>query len=506
MKNSVFIIIFITIISKVIGYSREIILSYFYGASNISDAFIISNTIPNLIFGFIIGGITISYIPIYEKICYEVNKEEAKLFTANLLNIILILCSIVIVFILTFPEFILSLFASGFDKETLNIATDFTKISIFGMYITALITIFTGYLQVNNKFLSAILGGFPRNAILITSVIISFYMNIYYLPLGVIIASIAHFLFMVKDIRSTNYKHLLYFDIKNKYIIEMIKMAIPVIIGASVGQINVLVDKTLASRISVGGISALNYSNILLLFIQGVFVQAIIMLLYPKISKMVAENNMSTFKVALSKSIVTISIFLIPASLGLVFFSEEIIKLLYGRGAFDKDAVSLTSAALFFYSIGIFSTGMKDVFGRVFYSMHDSKTPIRNGIVGVVLNIVLNIILSRFLGLGGLALATSVSAIITSLLLYRSIVLRVGDIDTRNIVAKLLKISFSALLIVIIAKVGHNKLTIMINENYALILMIIVSVVLYIMSMYLMRFQEFTDFVNDIKKRKVKGR
>jgi len=184
----------------------------------------------------------------------------------------------------------------------------------------------------------------------------------------------------------------------------MVYIALPVIIGVSVNQINVLVDRTIASRVAEGGITALNYASRLNGFVQGIFVLSITTALYPMISKMVAESNMEGLKKSVSEAISGINLLVIPATVGSMIFAEPVVMLLFGRGKFDVEAIAMTSAALFFYSLGMLGFGLREVLSRAFYSLQDTKTPAINATIAVVMNIIPNIILSKYMGIGGLAL------------------------------------------------------------------------------------------------------
>lgn len=133
MKKTAIILMIITILSKIFGFTREIALSYFYGASNISDAFLISLTIPSVIFSFIGTGISTGYIPMYSKIEQKYGEKEGNRYTNNLVNILLILCTVMIIFGLLFTDKIVKIFASGFAGDTLALAVQFTRISLVGI-------------------------------------------------------------------------------------------------------------------------------------------------------------------------------------------------------------------------------------------------------------------------------------------------------------------------------------------------------------------------------------
>ncbi|MFY9440980.1 MAG: lipid II flippase MurJ, partial [Tepidanaerobacteraceae bacterium] len=139
MKKTALLLMIITIVSKIVGFGREITLSYFYGASNISDAFLISLTIPNVIFSFIGVGISTGYIPLYSEIEQKQGGKEGYRYTNNLVNILLIICTGIIFFGYLFTNQIVKVFASGFEGDTLALAVRFTRISLLGIYFTGLI-------------------------------------------------------------------------------------------------------------------------------------------------------------------------------------------------------------------------------------------------------------------------------------------------------------------------------------------------------------------------------
>ena len=136
MKRTVLLVMIITILSKFLGFGREVALSYVYGASAVTDAYLISQTIPYVIFSFVSAGIATGFIPLYSRILNERGQLEANRYTNNLSNALLLVISIVVGFVLLFTQPIVKLFATGFGGETLELAINFTRISVFGIYFT----------------------------------------------------------------------------------------------------------------------------------------------------------------------------------------------------------------------------------------------------------------------------------------------------------------------------------------------------------------------------------
>ncbi|MFX0560697.1 murein biosynthesis integral membrane protein MurJ [Tepidibacillus infernus] len=501
MKRTAILLMLITIVSKIFGFARDITLSYFYGASNISDAYLISLTIPGVIFGFIGAGISTGYIPMYSKIEKQEGEREGNRYTNNLVNILLLIASVIVIIGLLFTDQIVKAFASGFKGDTLAVAVQLTRISLLGIYFTGMISIFSGFLQLKGNYTIPALIGFPMNFIIILSIYLSSNTNILVLSIGSVIATASQLLLLLPFIYKKGYRYKFIFSIYDKHIKNMAYIALPVIIGVSVNQINVLVDRTIASQIAIGGISALNYANRLNGFVQGIFVLSISTAMYPIISKMAAENNMSGLKKSVSEAVNGINLLVIPATIGAMIFAEPVVRLLFGRGAFDDQAISMTSYALFFYSIGMIGYGHREVLSRAFYSLQDTKIPMINAAIAVVLNIVLNIILSVYLGIGGLALATSISAIFGTILLFISLRKKIGSFGMRKITTSFIKILVASLLMGVIAKLSYITTTEFVTQNLSLIVSIGIGAITYFLMIYIMKIEEVDIIVNAIKRK-----
>ncbi|MGI6587851.1 MAG: murein biosynthesis integral membrane protein MurJ [Peptococcia bacterium] len=500
MKKTAIALMLITIVSKFVGFIREITLSYFYGASNISDAYLIALTIPSVIFAFIGAGIATTYIPLYSGIVQEKGVPRADRFTNNLLNFVFVLCTLVILLGLIFTVPLVKVFAVGFTGETLKLAVFFTRLTLFGIYFSGAIYIFSGYLQIKNNYIIPALIGFPLNFITIITIALSSRNSLMILAIGSVLATASQLLFVIPFVYQKGYRYHLTLDKNDEYLKKLLYLSLPIIISVSVNQINVLVDRTLASLIVEGGISALNYANRLNLFMHGIFVTSIATVMYPLISKMAVENNTSGLKKVLSESISGINVLIIPATVGAMIFAEPIVRLLFGRGVFDEKAIVLTSGALFFYALGMVGYGLREVLSRAFYSLRDTKTPMINATIAVVLNIILNIILSRFLGIGGLALATSISALFCTFLLFISLRKKIGHFGLMNISLSLLKIVFASLVMGLVARWSYGALLTQWSANLSLITAIVIGAGIYFILIYFLKIQEVQEILLLLKQ------
>ncbi|HAE61289.1 MAG TPA: murein biosynthesis integral membrane protein MurJ [Eubacteriaceae bacterium] len=505
MKKTIFYLISVTVLSKLIGFARDIVLSYFYGVSYVADAYLISTTIPLTIFAFVGVGIATSYIPMYNQIQNKHGDNEAIKFTNNVINSVLIISTIVIILVLLFTTSIVKMFAAGFNDETLQLAVTLTRISVVGIYFTGIIYVLKSFLQIKDKFLITGLIGIPYNIVIIISIILSFDNNYFVLGLGSVFAVAIQVIILTPSaaINGLNYERV--FNLKSKNLRLMMKQAFPASIGVSVDQINVLVDRTIASTLVVGGIAALNYSNRLIYFVQGLFVTTIATVYYPKISSIVAKGKSSDLFRIIEESMVGMMLLILPSAIGLMVFSKQIIELLFARGAFSVEGTMLTESALFFYSFGILGIGLREILSRVFYAMQETKVAVKNAAIGMCTNIALNIILSKYFGISGLALATSIAATFTTAMLIVSLRKKIGPFGMKQISISFLKILFASLVMGGLAKLSFNYLTTSLSQNLSLLIAIGVGAVSYFVIIYFMKIEDVDVIVGAIKKKLGRG-
>lgn len=436
----------LTIVSKFSGFLRDLTLAYFYGASEISDVFLLSISIPTVVFGVVAAGISTGYIPLYSRITEQSGEKAALEYTSNLINILLISTTFIVILALIFTEHLVKVFAIGFEGEILALAVMFTRFSIFGIYFTLVTRILSAYLNYKKIFAVPSLIGIPMNLVLIVAIILSSMSEwIYILAMANVVALFVQFLITLFFAYRYSFRFQRVLRPRDKYIKEMTVLAFPVILGSGVSQVNRLIDRSLASWISVGGISSINYANTLNTSFLGIFVSSFVTVFYPDISRKAARGDMAGLKHTLNQTILGVLILIIPATIGAMMFAEPIVRFLFDRGAFDETAVTLTTSAFFFYSLGLAGTGINLILTRTFYALQDTKAPMINSAIGMSINIVLNFLLAPILGIGGLALATSLSALMTVLLLTRGLRRKLGRLNLTHLIPTALKISAAAL-------------------------------------------------------------
>lgn len=457
-----------TLIAKILGFGRELALASAYGASGTSDAFLVAMNIPAVIFSAIGTSLGTAFIPLYCDLEAKQGKKASLRFSNNVLNIVVLLCLITSLVGVVFTEPIVKLFAVGFKGETLTQAIYFTRVLILGMAFLGMSYIMMAFLQVKENFVIPGLMSVPYNMLIIISIFLSVTINPNLLPWGTLIGLSLQFIFQYPFARKKGFKYRPYINLKDEYLKRMLWLIGPVLIGVAVTQVNSIVDRTIASTLVEGSISALNYATKLNQFVMGMFIVSISSVIYPMLSKLSTENNKKKFKESIVTAINVVTLIIIPISVGAIILAEPIVKLLFQRGEFDARATQMTAIALIFYSIGMLGFGLRDILGKIFYSLQDTKTPMINGIIAMVLNIVLNLAFVKYtnMGLGGLAFATSISSLVTIALLSVSLRRKIGAFGGKKIISVLIKSIIAALLMALVTKFTYNVIAAFLSAGF----------------------------------------
>lgn len=496
-----------TMLAKVLGFAKEQVLSYVYGASMYTDIYITAMNIPVVIFSSIGTALLTTFIPLYCDINNEHGEERSLKFTNNVFSLVIVLCLILAILGIIYTKPLVKLFAIGFTGEKLEIAVNFTRILIMGIVSIGLTNIMSAYLQVKNNFIVPGLITLPQNIVIIVSMMLSIKLGPYAMVWGTLIGMISQFLFQLPFAYKEGYKYKLNLDFKDEYIKKMIILVGPVFIGVAVNQVNSMIDRTLASTLAEGSISALNYANKLNGFVLSMFIVSIASVVYPMFSKISIKDERDEFNATIVSSINSVILLVIPISVGAIVLSRPIVEILFLRGAFDATAASMTSSALSMYSIGMIGFGLLEILGKVFYSLQDTKTPMKNGIFTMCLNIILNFVLVKIMGHAGLALATSISTIIGGILLLNLLKFKIGNFGQHKIFLTTLKVLFSSFIMGYIVNIVYKYMLrlvaiTLINKIIIVGISILIGALIYGILVYILKIDEIYTIINLIKRKK----
>lgn len=493
-----------TLISKILGFFREMIMANYFGASYITDAYIMAIAIPSIIFGGILSSVATAYIPIYSKLAENQGEVDASAFTNKVISILLVISAMAAILGIIFSNQIVSVFASGFEGETADLCSFFLKTTFSYLLFTSTIGILESFLQYKGIYLPQIIAGFAMNVVVIITIILSGLFSCYYLAFGWLLGYVIKQVILVIIVRKKEFTYKVNLSL-DENIKSIMTLSVPVFIGSSFYQINVFVDKTLASRLPEGSVAALNYGMILITLVTGLTISILTTILYPKLAKANATKDRDRFGSIIETGLTLIAIVAIPCSLGTLLYSHQIVEIVFERGAFDASATLLTASAFFYYGVGLFFISINELMIRAFYSMHNMRTPLVFGAVAVAINIALSITLARVMAHSGLALATSITAFFNSIFLLVAFHRNNPDITIFKSKRKYFYITASSFI-----SVGASYL-VYLNTDIAyfssaiglviqLFLAVVIATMIYLILLYLMKVEEI-QLIKQIIKR-----
>ncbi|MBC8590173.1 murein biosynthesis integral membrane protein MurJ [Wansuia hejianensis] len=505
--KSALIIMTFSLGSKFLGFIRETLIANRFGSGMETDAFFAALTATGLLTNLISVAIGTTFIPVLSEIEAKEGKEGKINHTNNMINILLVLSIVLSILGILAAPLIVKLLAKGFESEQYYLAIKLTRIGLPMLIFSSLMGALTGFLQSEQRHTSTAAIGIPFNMVYIFFLLfLSKTFGIVGLMVAAVLAVLGQLLILIPESKVAGYKYSFIFDIKDKYIIRVLWLSVPVLLGVAISDLNAIIDRRIASTLQIGSISALSYANKLNGLILGVFISAIATVIYPILSKEANEDNMEGVKESLGYGVNLIILITIPATIGLITLAEPIVRVAFERGKFDAAATLMTSKALVFYSVGLIGAALRVLLARTFYSLQDTKTPMINGTISIVVNVVLNLILVNFLSHGGLALGTSIANIVATALLFYSLRKRIGNIGTKSYIKCGLKAGLASSIMGISVYFIYNRLmtipiTLSIYEAIVLCIAVGIGVIIYGILSYMLGIEEIKMLVDEVKLR-----
>ena len=426
---------FFTIISRLLGYVRDILIAVFLGAGPLADAFFVAFRIPNTFRRlFSEGTFNAAFVPSYSSVLN--NKRKSQKFANNIFTLLTIaIFFLVLVIEIMMPIFVF-LIAPGFDGDyqKMELAITLTRITFPFLIFISLASFFSAILNSHNKFAIASAAPIILNILLIGVLIFGKILNdqlVYYLSYAVTISGILQFIFLYFFVKKYfTPKINLSFKIDNK-IKLFFKKLLPSIFSSGVTQINILVGTIIAS-FQASAVSYLYYADRIYqinLAIAGIAIGTVIL---PQLSKHVQSNKKEKINLIQNKAL-ELSLFLsIPASLALLIASEEIISSLFGYGSFNELSVINSAKALFYFAIGLPAFSLIKVFSAFFFARHNTKVPFYISLTSVLLNVFISVVFFKEIGFIIIPIATTISSWFNAILLF--IFLKTKNLFSFNLV------------------------------------------------------------------------
>jgi putative peptidoglycan lipid II flippase len=486
---------FFTLISRILGYLRDILIAIFLGASIFADAFFVAFRLPNTFRRlFAEGTFNAAFIPSYTSTKID-DKKKGKKFADDVLSSLLLILLFIITLAEIFTPYLIYIIAPGFLEDLIkfNLAVELTRITFPFLLFVSLSSFFAGVLNSNNKFAAAAAAPIILNVVLIISLILSFIFELNYtkqLSYGVTIAGIIQLFFLIY-VTKKFYKPSLNFSLRfSRKVRFFFKKLLPSILSSGVTQINILVGTIIAS-FQTGAVSYLYYADRIYqinLAIAGIAVGTVSL---PVLAKAFKKRNMKKISDIQNKSFELSLLLSIPASCGLILASNQIVNALFGYGSFSIKDVEITAIALKFFGYGVPAFALIKILSNFFFARDNTKIPFYISTFIVILNILISVSLFSRIGFIIIPIATSISTWVGVIIYLYLLNYKKSLLLQKQLVLKFVKIMISAIIMTLTLFLALENFASFLEYSHdykAIYLILIISFVgtLYLISCYLL--------------------
>ena len=489
IKKTFSIIFVITLVVKALGLLRDIVFAKFYGTGYVATAFFAATRIPTQLIDIILSSAIISvFVPVFNEIMQKEGKDKANLFAQNFVNIVALISTIIAILGILFAPQVVNLLAGGFNVTTYELTVELIRITFPMVIFTAIAFSFVGFLQSYKEFnVPAMISGISNIVIILFLIFFKDKFGIHGVAVCMTFAWLLQVLVQLPFVKKYGYKFDLKINFKDENIKKIVRLAIPILISTAVLPVNNLVATRIASGINDSAVATLEYAYKLFLVISGVFTYAIGNIIFPDLSRASTQNDSEEYINLIHKALKMMSFLLIPLTIGIAIFRQDIISTIYQRGEFTESSTLATSGALLFYCLGILGSGFVEVLNKAFYAKQDTKTPLLIGITIISVNIVLSMLLGNVMGVNGLALSAAITTVINALILLYMANKKQRGILSKEILLSFIKMLISAFAMGIIVYVLNNYLIIVFETTFIMnIVRMIIGAVIGVITYYIL--------------------
>jgi len=534
ITRAVGVVSFFTLLSRVMGLLRDMVIGYLFGARGVADAFFVAFRIPNLLRRLTAeGALTAGFIPVFTDYLTNRGKQEAVGVARIIFTFAALFLGLLTLLGMLFAIPLTRLFAPGFlaDEAKFTLTVFLTRLMFPYIFFVSLVALAMGVLNSFRHFMAPALSPVLLNLSIIVCALFSapfLREPVVGLGYGVLLGGIAQLLLQLPYLSRHGFSYAPDFHFGHPALRRLLFLMGPALFGAAVYQINVLVSTILASMLPEGSVSYLYYADRLLQFPLGIFAVALGTAALPSFSSLVAKKDFAQLRVGLSYSLRLVNFISLPATLGLMVASVPIFSLLFQRGAFDASATHNTAQALIYFSLGLWGISGTKLVVPVFYALEDTRTPVWVGFCSFVLNFLLSLVLvgeltagsdshrltraiaglSHTLGLfslshGGLALATSISSTVHFLALLLILHRRLGRFPFGEFPVSFFRNLLNALLMAVplffivrtVDWVGSDRT--LLTHGAIFLLLLAMGILLYLALSFVLRSLEW-EFVREL--------
>lgn len=493
-------IVLVGILAKITSFITEAILAAYLGTTYQSDAYYMVASVQNVIYPMLSVGIWNVFLPLYKSHIAKGETETAYALTNKSLSFFTVISLAVIALLLVFAPVVVLIVAPGFEGDTRMLCIKLVRISAPMYVFIVAAAVYASVLQCHDKFFGSQIREVASHIPTIVAAIFFYKLfDIEVMALALVVAGILRLLIELPFV-NWGYKFKPDFKFKTKEFALMLRRLPSALISAGVTQLNTLVDKAMASTLPTGTVSALNYGHKLMNVFSGLLSSAIATAMYPQMIELVSLNKKDELGKLVVKIINIFCVIMTPITVACVLFRTEFVSAVFQRGAFDASSTSLTASVFAFYSLGLFFIACNTVISNIFYAHGDTKTAMHISVANLIINVVLNLALIHLWGVNGLALATSISAIIT-FIIRLFFAEKYVKLNNKKIIVTAVYVSIASFIACLLPRIVfwiHP-----INKYLTLVFSSLIGITVYFAMVKLFKVNEINDLVG-ILKRKLK--
>lgn len=412
-----------TFLSRIAGLVRDVVIARLFGAGTVTDAFFMAFTIPNLLRRFFAeGALTAAFVPIFTDVESRNQEEAQRLANRSVTLLVLIMLLVVAGGILCSPWLVRGI-GFGFAQVPgkLELTDQLNRVMFPYIGLVSMLALVTGMLNVRGHFFLPSLSPLFLNLSMIFSALVLgqlFERPVFALAVGVLLGGVVQLLLQAPAL--LHYRIRLRPDFRffgDTRLKKIILLMGPGIAGVAIYQINIIVSRLLASFLPDGSLSCLYYGQRLFEFPQGIFIVSLAQAVLPMMSRQVADHDTAALQQSLRFALSLITLFMLPAIIGLILCARPIYALFFLGGEFGPAALDSATLALICYAPGLLSVGFSRIAAQTFYALKDTRTPVIISFWTLLVNLGGGVLLMQFYGFAGLAAALTFSSFFNAMLL-----------------------------------------------------------------------------------------
>ncbi len=505
------IILAATLAGRLLGLVRDIVMADLFGRQAETDAFFLAYRLPYLLALVVSSGLVAAFVPLFSHRIATGQKKDALGLFANMGKVAgLVLVGLTVILVVVAP-WVVPLIGFGFTSETKHLAVYLFRIVMTGFVFAGLTGLVTGMLNSLRRFALAAFSSVIGAAVaLVVMVALAKPIGITSLAVSMAVSYFAGFAVVMFGIRDQDVPYRSRIQWRDPALREAAGMVWPVLIGSAVGAVAIFSDQIMGSMLSVGSVSSLSYADKLFQLPLGLFVAGITVPLFPLLSEQVAAKAPDRVKATLSFALRLMAFLLFPIMVAFILLRFAITGLIYQHGEFTAADTSPTAWVLLFLLLGLYVYAGRDTLTRVFYAYHDMRTPVKISVATVVLNIGLSYLFMQFLGVGGLALGTTVSLTINFFVLLYLLRRKIGPMGLRRMVGSFARVAGASAVMGVAVWLVDMALTRVVSATTSgfavrVVAGLVVGVAVYLIAATLVRSPELAE-VKDMFRAMLKRR